>query len=89
MSYTEERKEQLLKRLQELLDESDPSIKAVLVAEKCVFTCSDRSNMPSVHHLMNSVANEFGIDRGELGGFPVRKLEVLREVADYFYVERS
>ena len=89
MRYTEEEKIRLLSKLKELLQESDQSIKAVFVSDRCVYTCSDRSNMTDVHRLMYKVGEEFGIDEDELGGFTVRNIEVLREAGGYFYAERN
>ena len=89
MYYTEEESMVLLQKLQELLDNSHPSIEAVLVSNSCVYTYSDKSNVREVHNLMDKVAEVFGIDEDRLGGWDVAKKESLVDLEEYFYAERS
>lgn len=89
MHYTEEEKLELRNKLQELLNNSDPSIEAVCVSGNSVFTYSHNSSVSETHKLADDVAKVFGIDEDDLGGWDSRSKSFLKRLGGCFYAERN
>ena len=80
--------ENKLKQLQELVNNSHPSIKAVAVVGEAIFTCSDGSEPAAIMRLTRKVETLFEIEADTSGGANYTDIEEVRAIGGA-YAERT
>ena len=75
-------------KLQELLNNSHESIKAVAVVGESIFTCSDGSDPMAIMRLTRKVERLFDIEPDTSGGANYEDIEQLKSI-EGIYAERT